>query len=136
MASIRDVLQELERVEQSVANLYGWLSEVFATDLNSCPFQIFELKPEVAVDGDTKRRRHIIILRSPSTIALRPDLPLAATKIEVGSGLKLIMHWDGDNNNLEYLELDKDGLSETKSLSLDDMVSHEKAVELIRGLTN
>jgi len=109
---------------------------VFATDLNSCLFQIFELKPEVVVDVNTKRRRHIIILRSPSTIALRPDLPLAATKIEVGSGLKLIMHWDGDNENLKYLELDKDGLSETKSLSLDDTLSHEQAVELIRGLTN
>jgi hypothetical protein len=109
---------------------------VFATDLNSCLFQIFELRPEVVEDTTTKRRRHIIILRNPSTVALRPDLPLAATKIEVGSGLKLIMHWDGDEETLQYLELDRDGLSETKSLSLDETLSHEQAVELIRGLTN
>ncbi len=38
MASIRDVLQELERVEQSVANLYGWLSEVFAADPETSRF--------------------------------------------------------------------------------------------------
>ena len=109
---------------------------VFATDLNSCLFQIFESRPEVVVDSMTKRRRQIIILRSPSTVALRPDLPLAATKIEVGSGLKLIMHWDGEEDLLNYLELDQEGLSETKSLPLGEKLSHEQAVELIRGLTN
>jgi hypothetical protein len=109
---------------------------VFATDLNSCLFQIFELSPEVVDDGFTKRRRHIIILRSPSTVALRPDLPLATSKIEVGAGLKLIMHWDGNDGLLNYLELDRDGVSETKSLSLDETLTHEQAVELIRGLAN
>jgi len=109
---------------------------VFATDLNSCLFQIFESRPEVVVDSFTKRRRQIIILRSPSTVALRPDLPLAATKIEVGSGLKLIMHWDAEEDILNYLELDQEGLSETKSLPLGEKLSHEQAVELIRGLTN
>jgi hypothetical protein len=111
-------------------------SHVFATDLNSCLFQIFELQPEVVEDDATKRRRHIIILRSPSTVALRPDLPLAATKIEVGSGLKLIMHWDGNDDLLHYLELDQDGLSEAKSLPIDEKLSHEQAVDLVRGLTN
>ena len=109
---------------------------VFATDLNSCLFQIFELQPEVAEDSVTKRRRQIIILRSPSTVALRPDLPLAATKIEVGTGLRLIMHWDGEDDLLNYLELDQEGLSATKSLPLGEKLSHEQAVELIRGLTN
>jgi hypothetical protein len=109
---------------------------VFATDLNSCLFQIFELEPQVVEDSDTKRRRQIIILRSPSTVALRPDLPLAATKIEVGTGLKLILHWDGDDEILNYLELDQEGLSETKSLLLGEKLNHEQAVELIRGLTN
>ena len=52
---------------------------VFATDFDNCVFQIFELRPEVVEDEEvlTKRRRQIIILRSPSTIALRPDLPTA-----------------------------------------------------------
>ena len=109
---------------------------VFATDFNGCLFQIFELEPGVVEEADTKRRRQIIILRSPSTVALRPDVPLAATKIEVGSGLKLLLHWDGDQENLHYLELDVEGLSEVKTLSLGEMLSHEQAVELIRGLTN
>ena len=109
---------------------------VFATDFNGCMFQIFELKPEVVVDEFTKRRRQIIILRSPSTITLRRSLPLEATKIEVGSGLNIIMHWDGDDERLHYLELDQEGLSETKTLPLDEVLSHEQAVELIRGLTN
>lgn len=109
---------------------------VFATDLNSCLFQIFELQPQVVEDNTTKRRRQIIILRSPSTVALRPDLPLAAAKIEVGNGLQLIMHWDGENQTLHYLELDREGLSETKTLPLGEKLSHEQAVELIRDLTN
>ncbi len=38
MSSIRDVLIELERVEQSAADLYGWLSDVFAADLKTSRF--------------------------------------------------------------------------------------------------
>ena len=112
---------------------------VFATDLSNCIFAILELSPEV-VDDDTgteKRRRQIIILRQGATIALRSDLPLAKGKLEVGGGLKLIMHWDGDEGDLlHYLELDQEGISETKSLPLGEVLSHEKAVDLIRGLTN
>jgi hypothetical protein len=112
---------------------------VFATDLSNCIFAILELSPEV-VDDDTgteKRRRQIIILRQAATIALRSDLPFATGRLEVGGGLKLIMHWDGDEGDLlHYLELDEEGISETKSLPLDEMLNHEQAVDLIRGLTN
>ena len=112
---------------------------VFATDLSNCIFQILELRPEVVEDdsGDDKRRRQIIILRQGATIALRSDLPLATGKLEVGGGLKLIMHWDNDEDDiLNYLELDEEGISETKSLPLGEVLSHEQAVDLIRGLTN
>ena len=109
---------------------------VFATDLNSCLFQIFELRPEVVEDSLTKRTAPDHHPAQPLDSPLRPDLPLAATKIEVGSGLKLIMHWDGEEDLLNYLELDQEGLSETKSLPLGEKLSHEQAVELIRGLTN
>jgi len=112
---------------------------VFATDLANCIFQILELKPEVVDDdsGNDKRRRQIIILRQGTTIALRSDLPLATGRLEVGGGLKLIMHWDDDDGDaLNYLELDEEGISETKSLSLGETLSHEQAVDLIRGLTN
>ena len=112
---------------------------VFATDLANCIFQILELDTEVVDDdsGTAKRRRQIIILRHGATIALRSDLPLATGRLAVGGGLKLIMHWDGDEGDaLHYLELDEEGISEAKSLPLDQTLSHEQAVDLIRGLTN
>jgi hypothetical protein len=112
---------------------------LFTTDLSSCIFEILELRPEVVVDatGADKRRRHIIILRQGATIALRPDLPFAKGRLEVGGSRKLIMHWDDDEDNvLHYLELDQEGVSDTKSLPLDETLSHEDAVDLIRGLTN
>jgi hypothetical protein len=111
---------------------------VFATDLANCIFQILELGTEV-VDNDSgtaKRRRQIIILRHGATIALRSDLPLATGRLAAG-GSKMIMHWDGEEGDaLHYLELDEEGISETKILPLDEMLSHEQAVDLIRGLTN
>ena len=112
---------------------------VFATDHANCIFQILELDTEVVEDdsGTAKRRRQIIILRQGATIALRSDLPLATGRLAVGGGLKMVMHWDGDEGDaLHYLELDEQGISETKSLPLDETLSHEQAVDLIRGLTN
>ncbi len=112
---------------------------VFATDIMNCIFQILELRPEVVEDdeGTEKRRRQIIILRQGKMIALRQDLPFAKAKLEIGGDLKLIMHWDGDDGDLlHYLELDEEGISETKSLPLGKVLSHEQAVDLIRSLTN
>lgn len=113
---------------------------VFATDLANCIFQILELRPEVVEEEDDteKRRRQIIILRQGTMIAMRSDLPFATGKLEIGRDLKVIMHWDSEEEEgiLNYLELDRDGISETKTLSLGEMLNHEQAVELIRGLTN
>jgi len=113
---------------------------VFATDLENCIFQILELRPEVVEEneGTEKRRRQIIILRQGTMIAMRPDLPFATGRLEIGRGLKVIMHWDNEEDEgiLNYLELDRDGVSETKSLAVGELLSHEQAVELIRGLTN
>jgi len=113
---------------------------VFATDLDSCHFQILELDSTVEEDVQDleKRRRQIIILRHQAAIALRPDLPLAKGKLVVGSGLKVLMHWDAEIDEMadavNYLELDEDGVSETKILVLDEDLGHERAVELIREL--
>jgi len=110
---------------------------VFATDLASCHFQIIELIPAVEEEEQDfeKRRRQIIILRQAAMIALRPDLPLATAKLAVGSGLKMLMHWDAEvDDAIHYLELDEDGVSETKTLVLDEDLGHEQAVELIREL--
>jgi len=113
---------------------------IFATDIGDCFFQILELVPEVEeeIDGAAKRRRQIIILRKTAMIAMRSDLPLAKGKLVVGSGLKIIMHWDEEMEGLDdavgYLELDEDGVSETKTLVLDEKLDHERATELIREL--
>lgn len=113
---------------------------VFATDLDSCHFQILELDSSIEEDVVEleKRRRQIIILRHKSAIALRPNLPLAKGTLVVGSGLKVLMHWDAETDELadvvNYLELDEDGVSETKTLVLDEDLDHERAVGLIREL--
>jgi hypothetical protein len=105
---------------------------VFATDIANCHFQILEVASEVEVVD--KRRRQIIILRKATMIALRPTLPLASGRLEVGSGLKLLMHWDGEDDTLDYLELDPEGVSETKTLHLTSDLNHEQAVGLVREL--
>jgi hypothetical protein len=111
---------------------------VFATDLDSCHFQILELDSTIEdeLQDLEKRRRQIIILRHRAAIALRPDLPLAKVKLVVGSGLRVLMHWDAEidemNGAVKYLELDEDGVSETKILVLDEDLDHERAVDLIR----
>jgi len=112
---------------------------IFATDFGDCIFQIIELAVETVPDESSpdKRRRQIIILRNPSMIALRPDLPLETTKIEVGRGLQLMLHWDAeDGGALKYLELDREGLSPIKTLPFADGLDHEQAVDLIRALIN
>lgn len=112
---------------------------VFATDFGDCLFQIIELQAETVADDEApgKRRRQIIILRNPSMIALRPDVPLARTKVEVGRSLDFYLHWDGDDGErVHYLQLDPEGTSTIKSLPLDDTLTHEQAIELIRGLAD
>ncbi len=105
---------------------------VFATDIANCHFQILEVGNEVEVVD--KRRRQIIILRKATMIALRPTLPLATGRLEVGSGLKLLMHWDGEDDTLNYVELDPEGISATKALHLTSDLNHEQAVGLVREL--
>jgi hypothetical protein len=116
---------------------------VFATDLASCHFQILEVVFSIEDEEQEfgKRRRQIIILRHAAVIALRPDLPLARGRLVVGSGLKILMHWDAEIDEMDemydavrYLELDEDGVSETRNLVLDEDLDHERAVELIREL--
>jgi hypothetical protein len=107
---------------------------IFATDIANCHFQILEAANEVEVVD--KRRRQIIILRQAKMIALRPTLPLATGRLEVGNGLKLLMHWDGEDDTLNYVELDPEGISATKTLKLSSDLSHEQAVGLIRELAN
>jgi hypothetical protein len=110
---------------------------VFATDLASCHFQILEIQPTVEdeVVEIVKRRRQIIILRHATAIALRPDLPLKSGRLEIGSGLSLLMHWDAEEGDaVLYQKLDEEGISATKALVLDEDLDHERAVDLIREM--
>jgi hypothetical protein len=113
---------------------------MFFTDYEGCAFHIMELQPTVEIVDDdvseTKRRRQIIILRHRTTVGIRPNLKLESAKLEVGANLSIVMHWDGDNETLNYVQLDQNGTSEVKTLKLDENLNHERAVELIRGLTN
>jgi hypothetical protein len=110
---------------------------IFATDVGDCFFQILEIVPVVEDEYQIveKRRRQIIILRKAAMRAIRPNLPFAKGKLVVGSELRILMHWDSEvGDSIHYLELDADGVSDTKILMLDEDLGHEKATELIREL--
>jgi len=110
---------------------------VFLTDYEGCAFQIMELLPEVVEDIEfEKRRRQIIILRHAQTVTIRSNLPLRASKFAVGHGLVIVAYWDGEDSRVEYVHMDRTGISETKTLAVGETLSHEQATELIRGLTN
>jgi hypothetical protein len=110
---------------------------VFLTDFESCAFHIMELQPEVVEnEASDKRRRQIIILRHAQTVTIRPDLPLAASKFSVGRDLSIVAHWDRDETLIEYVTMDRSGVSDYKTLEIGPTLSHEQAVELIRGLAN
>jgi hypothetical protein len=54
----------------------------------------------------------------------------------VGHGLVIVAYWDGEDSRVEYVHMDRTGISETKMLAVGETLSHEQAIELIRGLTN
>ncbi len=106
---------------------------VFATDFKECLFYILQIGHEVTIDPETERRRHTIILRHGSTIPVNTDLPLDASMVEVGRGLKLVMYWDAENA-VEYVTLDDEGSSDVMSLPIGEGLSHEQAVKLVGSL--
>jgi hypothetical protein len=110
---------------------------VFLTDFIGCAFQVMELRPQV-IDDDAvaKRRRQIIILRHAQTVTIRPDLPLARAKFAVGHNLAIVAFWDQDEASIDYIRMDRSGISDKRTLALSGALSHEQAVELIRGLTH
>jgi len=107
---------------------------LFATDFSECLFYILQIGHDVDIDPVTERRRHTIILRHGGTIPVDTDLPLATSQIEVGHGMSLVMYWDGEGS-VEYMQLDQNGSSDVRALPIGEDLSHEQAVDLIRGLT-
>jgi len=113
-------------------DLQSGFPHIFATDFAECLFHILELAHEVDIDPITQRRRHTIILRHGSTMAVDNDLPLEKSSVVVGRDLTLVLYWDGEGT-VEYKRMSSEGTSDVMSLTLGDDLSHEQAVELIRG---
>ena len=104
-------------------------------DLRTCLFQIVQLKPELGEpDPVTKRRRHIVIFGHHEMIATNPTMAMATAKVDIGLDLSVVLYWDGDAR-VDYVNLTAAGWSDLKSLPLSDALTHDRAVELIRGLT-
>ncbi len=110
---------------------------VFATDFSNCVFQLLRIDYDV-VDywvGDTKRRRHIVLLGHNSMIAANPDMVLDSAKVEVGYGLDMVMYWDVDNA-IAYVQLDENGVPPTQHLHYGDALTREQAMEMVRSLVH
>jgi hypothetical protein len=107
---------------------------VLAPDFELCLFYILELGHEVGFDPITERRRHTIILRHGGSRHVDTRLPLANSAVEVGRGLSLVLHWDGESS-VDYMSMNEEGSSDVMSLALGEDLDHEQAVELIRSLT-
>ena len=110
---------------------------VFATDFSNCVFQILKLDYEYVEEliGEVKRRRHVVIVGRASMIAVNPDMVLANTKVAVGHGLDVVMYWDAPSA-VKYVQLDEDGIPPVQSLPIDENLTREQAVEMIRSLVD
>lgn len=110
---------------------------IFATDFPNCVFQILRLMYEIEEDwvGDTKRRRAITVWRNEAMIAANPDIVLSNAKVEVGHNLDVVMYWDA-GDTVAYVQLDENGIPPVQSLPVDDGLSREQAVEIIRALVH
>jgi hypothetical protein len=110
---------------------------IFATDFSNCVFQILRMHYDVIEEwvGDTKRRRHVVVLGHASMIAANPEMVLKSAKVEVGHGLDLVMYWDIEGA-VAYVQLDENGVPPMQTLEYGDALTHEQAVEMVRGLVH
>ncbi len=115
---------------------------VIFADIQECLFTIRRLHTELeGVDpndevASDQRRRHCRALpRDDSNISIHPDLQLSNASFEVGHALSVVLFWDQDKA-IRYIRLDRDGWSQPRVLPLDQGLSHEAAVSLIRGVAN
>jgi len=110
---------------------------IFATDFSNCLFQILRIDYDVIEEtvGETKRRRHIVLLGQASMIAANPDVILSTAKVEVGHGLDVVMYWDIEEA-VAYVQLDENGVPPVQSLTYGDGLTHEQAIEMVRSLVH
>ena len=115
---------------------------VIFADIEECLFTIRRLHTELeGVDpndevASDQRRRHVVIYGSDdSNLSIHPDLQLADASFEVGHALSVVLFWDQESA-IRYIRLDRNGWSQPRILHLDQGLSHEAAVSLIRGVAN
>lgn len=106
-------------------------------DTTDCMFEIVRLHEELpAQDDDTitdQRRGHVVVFGVRKDISIPPGLRLRGTQFVVGHNLSVVGYWDGEGG-IDYIGMDDAGWSEVKNLRVDDTLSHEDAVGLIRQL--
>jgi hypothetical protein len=108
---------------------------IFAADLGQCLFQILELIYEPEVESMAKRRRRVVVLGRARMLTIRGDVNLATARVGIGHNLSVVMFWD-ESEAVDYIRADDEGWSEMRSLPLDDNLSRDRAIELIRDLAN
>jgi len=69
------------------------------------------------------------------TLAIRSEVALATAKVGVGHNMSVVMYWDKDEA-IDYIRFDEHGWSELRSLGLDELVSRDRAIELIQKLSH
>jgi hypothetical protein len=110
---------------------------IFATDFSNCVFQVLRIAYEVEEVwvGDTKRRRHIVLLGRESMIAANSAMALKNAKVEVGHGLDVVLYWDVEDA-VAYVQLDENGVPPVETLAYGDALTREQAIEMVRSLVH
>ena len=110
---------------------------IFATDFSNCLFQILKIDYDLIEElvGETKRRRHIVLLGHSSMMAANPEIILSSAKVEVGHGLDVVMYWDIEDA-VAYVQLDENGVPPVQSLAYGEGLTHEEAIEMVRSLVH
>ncbi len=136
---IRDSTRALAHPKLFIDPQTGDPHVIFA-DIQECLFSIRRLWTELeGVDPDDdvvhdQRRRHVVVYRAgDKNLSIHQDLQLADASFEVGHNLSVVLYWDQERA-VRYIRLDSDGWSPSRLLPLEDGLTHEAAVNLIRGV--
>ncbi len=105
-------------------------------DPGACSFEILELDEIVPDDPPvtSKRRRHVVVFGRHLDLGKPLGLSDQLVSYAVGNNLTVIGFWEGEDT-LSYVVGDiSSGWTEPHAIPLDDHLTHEDAVELIRHL--
>jgi len=115
---------------------------LFATDFSNCVFHLLSISYEVLDEDDEdmpnpeKRRRQIAVFNTDDAVmAIPPEIDLPQSKMLLGSDYSVLLFWDTPNG-ISWLISTEAGWSEVSSLDVGEELSHEQAVNLIRGLVH